>query len=93
MDWMYLVYFSLAVLIFFGSKSMGRGNWNDEFTSREQTKILHGIMALGVALHHMAQKTCGPWHERYTIVHGLDPFLYVGYLVVGVFFFCSGLGL
>ena len=54
MDWMYLVYFSLAVLIFFGSKGMGRGNWNDEFTSREQTKILHGVMALGVALHHMA---------------------------------------
>ncbi len=93
MDWMYLVYFSLAVLIFFGAKSMGRGNWNDEFTSREQTKILHGVMALGVALHHMAQKTCGPWHERYTIVHGLDPFLSVGYVIVGVFLFCSGLGL
>ncbi len=93
MDWMYLVYFSLAVLIFFGSKSMGRGNWNDEFTSREQTKTLHGIMALGVALHHMAQKTCAPWHDRRMIVHGLDFFLPLGYLLVGVFLFCSGLGL
>ena len=93
MDWMYLVYFSLAVLIFFGSKSMGRGNWNDEFTSREQTKTLQGIMALGVALHHMAQKTCAPWHDRRMIVHGLDFFLPLGYLLVGVFLFCSGVGL
>lgn len=93
MDWMYLVYFSLAALIFFGSKGMGRGKWNEDYTSREQAKILQGIMALGVALHHMAQKTCAPWHERRFIVHGLDPFISVGYVFVGVFLFCSGLGL
>ena len=93
MDWMYLVYFSLGVLVFFGAKGMGRGNWNEEYTSLKQTKILQGVMALGVALHHMAQKTCGSWHERIYIVHGLDPFVSVGYVFVGVFLFCSGLGL
>ena len=93
MDWMYLVYFCLALLIFFGAKSMGRGNWNDEYTSLKQTKILQGITALGIALHHMAQKTCAPWISGRMIVHGLDPFIPMGYMLVGVFLFCSGLGL
>ena len=93
MDWMYLFYFLLGLLIFFGAERMGRGKWNEEYTSLQQTKILQGITALGISLHHMAQKTCAPWHpQRYT-VHGLDPFIPVGYLFVGVFFFCSGLGL
>ncbi len=93
MDLMYLFYFFLALLIFFGAKSMGRGNWNEEFTSLKQTKILQGITALGIALHHMAQKSCAPWHPAKYIVHGLDPFVPMGYMFVAVFLFCSGLGL
>ncbi len=93
MDWMYLFYFFLATLIFFGAKSTGRGNWNEEYTSLKQTKILQGITALGIALHHMAQKTCAPWHPRIYMVHGLDPFIPMGYMLVSVFLFCSGLGL
>ena len=93
MDWMYLFYFFLALLVFFGAKSMGRGNWNGEFTSLRQTKILQGITALGIALHHMAQKSCAPWHPAKYVVHGLDPFVPMGYMFVAVFLFCSGLGL
>ena len=93
MDWMYLFYFFLALLLFFGAKGAGRGNWNEEYTSLKQTKILQGIMALFIALHHMAQKTCAPWHPSTYTVHGLDPFIPIGYVLVGVFLFCSGLGL
>ena len=93
MDWMYLFYFALALLIFFGAKGAGRGNWNEEFTSLKQTKILQGIAALGIALHHMAQKTCAPWHPSAFTVHGLDFFVPIGYLLVAVFLFCSGMGL
>ena len=93
MDWMYLFYFALALLLFFGAKSAGRGRWNEAYTSLEQTKVLQGITALGIALHHMAQKTCAPWHPQKYTVHGLDPFVPMGYLFVGVFLFCSGLGL
>lgn len=93
MDWMYLVYFFLGLLIFFGARGMEKGTWNEEYTSLKQTKMLQGIAALGIALHHMAQKTCAPWHPPRVIVHGLDVFLPVGYMLVGVFFFCSGLGL
>ncbi len=92
MDWLDLVYFLLGALIFFGAVSCG-GEWNGEVTSLKQTKALQGIAALGVAFHHMGQKTCAPWHDRPVIVHGLDFFVPIGFLFVGVFFFCSGLGL
>lgn len=93
MDWMYLFYFLLGVLVFFGARYAGVRQWNEEFTGLNQTRALQGITALLIALHHMAQKTCAPWHPRIYTVHGLDVFIPVGYLFVGVFFFCSGLGL
>ena len=93
MDWMYLFYFLLAALMFFGAGCARRGEWNEEYTSLEQTRILRGVTALGVALHHMAQKTCAPWHPQIYMVHGLDFFIPMGFMFVGVFFFCSGLGL
>ena len=93
MDWMYLLYFLLGLLVFFGAISFGKGIWNEEYTSLKQTKSLLGITAFGIALHHLAEKTCAPWNPKIYIVHGLDPFVSVGYLFVGVFLFCSGLGL
>ncbi len=93
MDWMYLFYFSLGMLVFFGAKSYAPGGWNEEYTSLQQTRILRGICALGIALHHMAQKTCAPWHPSIYTVHGLDFFIDIGYLFVAVFLFCSGFGL
>ena len=93
MDMIYLFYFLLSALIFFGAEYAGSGRWNEEYTSLRQTKILQGIAALGIALHHMAQKTCAPWHPQRYMVHGLDPFIPMGYMLVAVFMFCSGLGL
>ena len=93
MDWMYLFFFLLGALLCVGAKLCPRGEWNEEYTSREQTKILTGIMALGVVLHHMAQKTCASWLLPSNRVHGLDFFINVGFPIVAVFLFCSGLGL
>ena len=93
MDWMYLVYFLLAVVLFFGAKYAGRGKWNEDYTSLGPTKVLQGIAALLIAFHHMSQKTCAPWHPSETIVHGLDVFVPMGYMLVGIFLFCSGMGL
>lgn len=67
--------------------------WNKNFWDKTQTKAIQGLCAIGIVFHHMAQKTCAPWLPQEYIVHGLDPFLYLGYLFVGVFFFCSGYGL
>ena len=93
MDGIYGVYFLLGALLFWGARACRRGEWNEEYTSLRQTKALQGFTALGIAFHHMAQKTCAPWHEHRFIVHGLDFFVPIGYLFVAVFLFCSGLGL
>ncbi len=93
MEGVYLIYFLLGALLFWGSKCCFKGEWNEEYTSLRQTKMLEGAAALGVVLHDAAQKTCAPWRPSYTIVHGLDPFVEPGYVFVAVFFFCSGLGL
>ena len=90
---MYLFYFLLGAVIFWGAKCCRRHEWNDEYTSLSQTKILLGIQAILIPLHHMAQKSCAPWHEPRYIVHGLDVFVPIGHLLVAAFFFCSGLGL
>ena len=92
-DSMYLFWFTLGLLLFFGAKYAGKGKWNEEYTSLGQTKVLLGIMTLGVALHHLSQKSCAPWHAPNVIVHGLDFFVDMGFLFVSVFLFCSGLGL
>ena len=93
MDLLYLFYFFLGGLLFWGMRRTPRGEWNVEYTSRDQTGALRGAAALGVMLHHMAQKTCAPWNPSAFIVHGLDIFLDVGYIFVSVFFFLNGLGL
>lgn len=93
MDTMYLFYFLLAVLLFYGAKICRRGEWNEEYTSLKQMKILQGASVLFVSLHHMAQKTCAPWHAQRYIVHGLDVFVPMGFLLCAVFFFCSSYGL
>ena len=43
--------------------------------------------------HHIAQNTCAPWLSPEDKIHGLNPFVPVGYLFVALFFFCSGYGL
>lgn len=67
---------------------MNQNAWN-----KEQSKAIQGLCAVGIMFHHMAQKTCASWVPEEFRVHGLDPFLNVGFLLVGVFFFCSGYGL
>lgn len=66
---------------------------NENFWDKSQSKAIQAICATGIIFHHMAQKTCAPWLPEETIVHGLDIFLNLGYLFVGIFFFCSGYGL
>ena len=90
---MYIFYFILGAAIFWGARVSARHEWNDEYCSLRQTKILLGVNALLIPLHHMAQKSCAPWHAQKYIVHGLDVFVPVGHLLVAVFLFCSGMGL
>ena len=61
--------------------------------SLSQTKELQGFTAVCIVFHHLGQKTCAPWLNPKYIVHGLDFFVPIGYLLVAVFLFCSGYGM
>ena len=89
----YLTYPLLFVFWFAGSKWHGHKKFNEEFLSREQTKYMHGLLAVCIFLHHASQKSCAYWHRPEVIVHGLDVFVDMGYLLVAVFMFFSGFGL
>lgn len=93
MDRMYIFYFLLGMLLFTGAKWCRKGEWNEDYTGLKQTKILLGITALFISFHHMSQKSGAPWHAAKYIVHGLDVFVPMGFMFVGLFLFCSGLGL
>ena len=84
---MYFFYFLLGVIFFWGAKCCKRKEWNDDYCSLKQTKIILGIQAIIIPLHHMAQKTCADWLEKRYIIHGLDVFVPIGHLLVAVFFF------
>ena len=89
----HLLYTLLAVCLFWGVKICDKKQWNENVFSYPQMKSFRGFCALIIILHHCSQRTCAPWLPQYRIVHGLDGFVYAGYLCVAVFFFCSGYGL
>ena len=89
----YLYYPLVLVLLFWGSKWMGRGQWNDGYFSLSQSKAWQGFFAVCILLHHTAQKTCAHWLPKRYIIPGLEFFAPIGYFFVAVFFVCSGYGL
>ncbi len=91
----YLVGFPLLLLIllFIKAKPIPKGEWNDDFLGLKQTKAIQGFCALCIVFHHMSQKTAAPWLPKEYIIHGLDVFIDMGCMFVGVFLFFSGYGL
>ena len=81
------------VLLFMGSTFYKKGKWNEEYLSLSQVRVIKGFCALGIILHHLAQKTAAPWLDSKYTIHGLDFFVNIGYLFVAVFLFISGYGL
>ena len=53
----YSVYIIMPLILLWHSKFYGKGKFNDEFLSLEQTKALQGFLALCIMLHHCGQKT------------------------------------
>lgn len=90
---MHLIFYpALLVLLFWGAHVYKKGEWNDEVLSFSHTKAFLGFCAIIILFHHASQRTCAPWLMPNKIRHGLDPFVFAGYLCVAVFFFCSGYG-
>lgn len=94
MDYLiFAVYPILAVLLLFNCKFYGAGEYNEDYLSRDSMKSLQGFAAIAIMVHHVAQKTCAYGIPEEYYRGGLEPFVNVGFLLVALFFFCSGYGL
>lgn len=90
----YLVYPVLLICLFAGSKvCLKRGEWNEDFLSLKQTKMIQGFLALVILCHHLSQKLSAYWMDERFYRPGMEFFVDLGYLCVSVFFFYSGFGL
>lgn len=82
-----IVYGLLIVSFIFGIKFAGPKKFNEDYFSFETTTCLKGILAFCVIFHHISQKSI--FHATGTI----SIFEHIGFVFVGIFFFCSGYGL
>ena len=80
-------------ILFVGCKFCKKDEWNDECLSLKQVNAIRGFCAIGILLHHLAQRTAASWLDSKYIIHGLDFFVDIGYIFVGMFIFVSGYGL
>ena len=82
-----LIYSLLLISFFIGSKKAKLGTFNNEALSLDAMTNLKGVMAIMVLMHHISQKAA------FQQTHTIPVFENIGFLFVGVFFFCSGYGL
>ncbi len=88
-----IIYPVLVFLLFYKGKFFGAGKYNEDYLSRDSMKALQGFAAILIMLHHVSQKTCAYGIPQEYLRHGLEPFINMGFLLVALFFFCSGYGL
>lgn len=85
----YVTYAILAALLLWGAKFAGFGKkFNDDFLEKNSTKALCGFAAILIILHHISQVSI--FQEK---TGELFLFNDMGFLLVTIFFFCSGYGL
>ncbi|MCR5342321.1 MAG: acyltransferase [Butyrivibrio sp.] len=88
----YSVYFIMPILLLWGAKPQGKGQWNDSL-SLSQTKAFQGFLTVAIMLHHIGQKTCASWlFPKSRIIPGLEFFVPIGYILVSFFLFFNGYG-
>ncbi len=89
MDLTILVYPLLALLLLWGAKLAKRGEFFEDYTSLKTAKCIQGFAAVGVIVHHLAQR-----FSNYAALDvPLKMFNDLGFYFVSIFFFFSGLGL
>ena len=92
----YTVYVLILALFIWGGKFAGfkKDQFHEDSSSLESMKSLRGFAAIGVILHHISQESAFQWAGGgYGKPGELSIFVNAGYLVVAIFFFCSGYGL
>lgn len=88
MNYINLVVFGLLLISFIpGIKIAKIKTINEDYFSFKSTTCLKGILAFCVMFHHISQKAA--FHATGSISF----FEHIGFVFVGLFFFCSGYGL
>lgn len=82
---MILAYILIAILVLNNIKIYGVNRYNLEPLIIDNGNSIKGLAALIIVLHHISQRMTEPGI--------LKLFLFIGYLAVSLFFFCSGYGL
>ncbi len=80
-----ILLFGFAALVLFKARFAKFGEVFDDYLSLQSTTALRGILSVGIILHHLS--------ERVENAKLFFVFVPLGYLIVGVFFFLSGIGL
>lgn len=80
----------LFIIMLIKIKFAPAGEFYEDYLSLENSKILQGIMAVCVILHHLSQYTTD---YGYIQRGPITVFAYMGILFTAIFFFCSGYGL
>lgn len=81
---------ALIAILLYGARICGINEYNDDYLSLSQTKLIQAAAAIGVILHHVTQDVT---------VYGSKPmgpitaFAQMGILFTSIFFFSSGYGL
>lgn len=79
----------LAIIIFAGAKLAPTNEFHNDFLSLKTCKGIQGICAISIVLHHLTQNIAYSQGDPGV----MQPFVNLGYMMVSVFFFCSGYGL
>ncbi|MBQ0003008.1 MAG: acyltransferase [Treponema sp.] len=88
MNYINLIVYGLLILSFIpGIKIARKNNFNEDYFSFETTSCLKGILAFCVIFHHVSQKAA------FHATGSMSFFEHIGFVFVGIFFFCSGYGL
>ena len=91
----YTVYALILALFIWGGKFAGfkKDNFHEDSSSLDSMKSLRGFAAIGVILHHISQEYSFQNANGQGKPGELSIFVNAGFVLVAVFFFCSGYGL
>ena len=89
----FYIYIFLPVILFWGSRIVKEGTWNEAFLSIEQSKAFQGFCVIVIAVHHISQKVFADHEVSAFVRTGLSPFVNLGVFMTAVFFFFNGYGL
>ncbi len=80
----------MLILMLIKIKIAPKGKIHEDFISLEQSKVLRGLAAMGIVIHHLVQYVTD---YGATLKGPISFFIFTGILFTSIFFFFSGFGL